>query len=100
MMAWIEKVIEKASNSNQQWIYGQHIATWNKMAGRLRSFPKSYRGLIATIGAGADIPWRQLQRGGVYVVDIQMLNDRGKKLVFGRAVRELNDLMESEDKKL
>jgi hypothetical protein len=100
MMKWIEKIVDNASNDNKQWIYGQHIATWNKMAGRLRSFPKSYRGLIATIGAGADIPWRQLQRGGLYVIDMQMLTDRGKKLVFGRAVRELNDLMESEDKQL
>jgi uncharacterized protein len=100
MMDWIDKIISKASNSNQQWIYGQHIATWNKMAGRLRSFPKSYRGLIASVGAGADIPWRQLQRGSVYVVDMQMLTDRGKKLVFGRAVRELGDLMENENKTL
>jgi hypothetical protein len=37
-------IIDKASNTNQQWIYGQHIATWNKMAGRLPSFPKSYKG--------------------------------------------------------
>jgi DNA helicase HerA-like ATPase len=32
------------------------------------------------------------------VVDIEMLGDRGKKLVFGRAIRELSDLMEGEDK--
>jgi uncharacterized protein len=100
MMTWITKIIEQASNNNNQWIYGQHIATWNKMAGRLRSFPRSYKGLIATAGSGADIPWRELQGGSVYVIDIQMLADRAKKLVFGRAVRELSDLMESDDKKL
>ena len=98
MLSWIEQTIAKAAKNNQQWPYGQHIATWNKMAGRLRAFPKSYRGLIAPSGAGADIPWSQLQGGSVFVVDIQMLNDRGKKLVFGRAVRELGDLMEREDK--
>jgi uncharacterized protein len=100
MMTWIERIIGQASNNNNQWIFGQHIATWNKMAGRLRSFPRSYKGLIATAGQGADIPWNQLAGGSVYVVDIQMLADRAKKLVFGRAVRELSDLMESEDKKL
>jgi hypothetical protein len=100
MMDWISGIINNASAQNQQWVYGQHIATWNKIAGRLRSFPKSYKGLIAASGTGLDIPWRQLQRGSVYVVDIQMLNDRGKKLVFGRAMRELSDLMEGEDKKL
>jgi hypothetical protein len=100
MMAWIDKVVGSASSNNSQWIFGQHIATWNKMAGRLRSFPRSYKGLIAPAGQGADIPWKQLKSGSVYVVDIQMLADRAKKLVFGRAVRELGDLMESEDKKL
>jgi hypothetical protein len=100
MMAWIDSVIGQASKNNTQWIFGQHIATWNKMAGRLRSFPRSYKGLIATAGQGADIPWNQLKGGSVFVVDIQMLADRAKKLVFGRAVRELSDLMENEDKKL
>jgi hypothetical protein len=99
MMDWVGQVIERASSGNQ-WLYGQHVATWNKMAGRLRSFPRSYKGLIATAGKGADIPWQNLKRGDVYVVDIQMLTDRGKKLVFGRAVRELSDLMESERKQL
>ena len=98
MLAWIEETISNANQRNQQWVYGQHIATWNKMRGRLRSFPKSYRGLITPGGTGADIPWSQLHNGSVFVVDIQMLNDRGKKLVFGRAVRELGDLMEREDK--
>jgi hypothetical protein len=100
MMTWINTNIERANTNNNQWIYGQHIATWNKMAGRLRSFPRSYKGLIATAGQGADIPWKQLKKGSVYVVDIQMLADRAKKLVFGRAVRELGELMESEDKSL
>ena len=102
MVTWIEQTISNASksNRNQTWIYGQHIATWNKMAGRLRSFPRSYRGLIAAGGEGADIPWKELGGGSVFVVDIQMLNDRGKKLVFGRAVRELSVLMESEDRNI
>jgi hypothetical protein len=100
MMNWIDKTISDALQRNVQWIYGQHIATWNKMAGRLRNFPKSYKGLIASAGKGIDIPWKELTRGSVYVVDIQMLADRAKKLVFGRAVRELSDLMESEGKGL
>ena len=61
MLSWIEGIITNASRSNQQWIQGQHIATWNKMAGRLRSFPKSYRGLISSMGTGADIPWDELK---------------------------------------
>ena len=100
MMNWIDKIVNDALQRNVQWIYGQHIATWNKMAGRLRNFPTSYKGLIAKAGKGVDIPWKELKGGSVYVVDIQMLADRAKKLVFGRAVRELSDLMESEGKAL
>ena len=100
MIKWIEKILEDATSRNNQWPLGQHVTTWYKMASRLRSFPRSYKGLIATAGQGADIPWRELTKGSVYVVDIQMLADRAKKLVFGRAVRELSDLMESEDKKV
>ncbi len=100
MMRWIDDVIGRNSKTNQQWIFGQHIATWNKMRSRLRSFPRSYRGLIAPAGLGADLPWKELKSGSVYVVDIQMLADRAKRLVFGRAVRELGNLMESEDKNL
>jgi uncharacterized protein len=101
MIEWVDKTIAKVSSgTGQTYIYGQHVATWNKMAGRLKLFPKTYRGLITPMGTGADIPWRDLKRGSVYVVDIQMLSDRGKRLVFGRAVRELSDLMEQQDKKL
>jgi hypothetical protein len=100
MLTWVSNQIDQAVQGNRQWLLGQNIATWYKMASRLRSFPRSYKGLIASAGPGADIPWKELKGGSVYVVDIQMLADRGKKLVFGRAVRELSDLMESEDKKL
>jgi len=100
MLAWIDRTIDQASTSNKTFIFGQHVATWNKVAARLRLFPRAYKGLIATAGKGADIPWRQLRGGDVYVIDIQMLADRAKKLVFGRAVRELSDLMESGDRQL
>jgi uncharacterized protein len=100
MLTWINNQIDQAVQNNRQWLLGQNIATWYKVASRLRSFPRSYKGLIASAGPGADIPWKELRGGSVYVIDIQMLADRGKKLVFGRAVRELSDLMESEDKKL
>jgi hypothetical protein len=98
MMDWIKKIIDNAGNNT--WPQNHHIGTWQKMAGRLRLFASTYKGLITTAGTGADIPWKDLQAGNVYVVDIQMLADRGKKLVFGRAIRELGNLMENENKKL
>lgn len=100
MLTWISNQIDQTVQRGQQWLLGQNIATWYKMASRLRAFPRSYKGLIASAGPGADIPWKDLKAGSVYVVDIQMLADRAKKLVFGRAVRELGELMEGEDKRL
>lgn len=97
MLTWVENEINRTNNARppQQWIRGNHIATWYKMRSHLQRFPRSYAGLIATGGAGLDIPWNELQDGSVYVIDIQMLSDRGQKLVFGRAMRALGDLLES-----
>lgn len=100
MLQWIQKAVDNASSKGQSTLHGQHLATWHKVAARLRLFPRAYKGLIATAGKGTDIPWKDLKAGSVFVIDMQMLADRGKKLVFGRAVRELSDLMESEDKQL
>jgi hypothetical protein len=100
MLAWIDKMINQASKNNTTTIFGQHIMTWNKVTARLRMFPKRYKGLITPAGMGVDIPWKELKANSIYVIDIQMLADRAKKLVFGRAVRELSDLMETEGKAL
>jgi hypothetical protein len=97
MLNWVEREITRANNSQQQWIRGNHIATWNKMRSHLRRFPRSYQGLISTAGQGRDIPWSELSSGAVYVIDIQMLNDRGQRLVFGRAVSTLSRMLENDE---
>ena len=97
MLAWISQQIAHANQTNNQWIRGNHVATWNKLRSHLQRFPHSYRGLIATAVNGQDIPWSELIDGSVFVIDIQMLHDPGQKLVFGRAVRSLSDMLESEE---
>ena len=56
MVNWINDQIRYAG-SNQQYILGNHIATWNKMRSHLVRFPRAYAGLLATAGTGVDIPW-------------------------------------------
>lgn len=99
MLNWVSRQIERANNERppRQWIRGNHIATWNKMRSHLQRFPLSYRGLIATGGEGRDIPWEDLRNGSVYVIDMQMLNDRGQRLVFGRAVSTLSRMLENNE---
>ena len=70
------------------------------MLSHLIRFPRSYSGLIATAGQGREIPWSNLSDKSLYVIDIQMLPDRGQRLVFGSSVTTLSDMLESENSEL
>jgi uncharacterized protein len=102
VLRWIEQELNRANSSRppQLYLLGHHVLTWAKMKSHLQRFPQSFNGLIATAGKGVDIPWKDLDSKGVYVIDISPINDRGQRLVFGRAIREINDLLESDDCKL
>jgi uncharacterized protein len=95
MINWINKLLDTASRSNSTWPRNVHIATWNKMRSHLTRFPRTYSGLIATAASGRDVPWSELGNGDIYVIDIQMLNDRGQKLVFNRCMRTLSHILET-----
>lgn len=97
VLRWIQQQIDHANNSRppQAWIMGAHVATWSKMRSHLQRFPQSFRGLIATAGQGTDIPWNELEAGSVFVVDFQSLSDRGQRLVFGRSIRAISELLEN-----
>lgn len=97
---WVNREIRQADTQRQQWVRSSHIATWGKMRSHLERFPNSYEGLITTVGTGSDIPWKDLTSGSVFVVDIQMLNDRGQRFVFGRAIRAISEMLEAGDSKL
>jgi uncharacterized protein len=97
MVVWVQRQIDTAFAGNKQWIRGNHIATWSKMQSHLKRFPLAYSGLIQSMGTGKDIPWAELESGGVFVIDMQALDDRGKKLVFGRSIRDLSRLLEERE---
>ena len=100
MLTWIEQLIRQAVQQQNMYPQGHHVATWQKMRSRLARFPRAYAGLILNAGQGSDIPWSTLNDDSVFVIDIQMLADRAKKLVFGRAMREISELMEDEHTQL
>jgi len=95
MLNEVKTAIDRANQAGNQWIRSNHISTWQKMLSHLRRFPQSYRGLIATAGKGKDIPWQKLKSGGVFVIDISLLNDRGQRLVFGRSIAAISDMLEA-----
>lgn len=97
MLDWVDKLLTGANGSQRsdQWVRGCHIATWFKMRNHLQRFPEAYKGLITLSEPGRDVAWVELQDRSVYVVDIQMLADPGMKLVFGRVVRALKQILES-----
>jgi hypothetical protein len=94
MMTWINGEINNASRSQQQWLHGNHVATWNKMKSHLQRFPNVYKGLITGGGTGQDISWSEMTHNSVFIIDIQMLRDRGQRLVFSRAIREVSQRLE------
>lgn len=96
MTNWITRQLRQADANNQLYFRSNHILTWRKMLSHLNRFPHSYSGLLATAGRGRDIPWGELDDNSVFVVDIQMLNDRAQRLVFGRAVNTLSEMLERE----
>jgi hypothetical protein len=94
MTNWVARLIRDANQANNTYPRGNHILTWQKMYSHLIRFPRSYRGLIQTAGQGSDIPWDELEDKSVYVIDMQMLNDRGQRLVFGRSISAISDMLE------
>lgn len=94
MLTWIDGKLKQAG-PNQMVVLGTHTATWHKLLNRLRGFPRRFPGLVRVGGNGTDIPWSTLKRNDVFVIDIEMLSDRGKMLVFGRAIREISRQLES-----
>ncbi len=97
MLTWLNREIDNANRAHNQWISGGHVLTWSKMRSHLQRFPRSYEGLITTSGPGTDIPWKELADGSVYVIDMQMLSDRGQRLVFGRSIRAISDILENKE---
>ena len=100
MQSWVQQEIANANQRNQIAIRSGHVLTWTKMFSHLRRFPRAFGGLIASDAGGQDIPWGKLDSGSVFVVDIQDLDDRGKRLVFGRAMRSMAEELEGETDRL
>jgi hypothetical protein len=93
MIAWIDKLLSMSGLT--EWPRGFPVATWHKLKSDLKRFTVQYRGLITDSPDGTDIPWSDLRRNQVFVVDIQMLSDGGQKLVFGNCIRAVSKLLET-----
>lgn len=98
MLNWIDRLLSQSGLT--AWPKGYPTATWQKIKGHLKRFTQLYRGLLETNEEGVDIPWRRLRHENVYVIDIQMLSEGGQKLVFGRIIRAVTQLLESRSNNL
>lgn len=95
MTQWVTNQIRSAQNTNQNVMRGYFLSTWQKVNSHLTRFPFTYSGLLRTVAGASDIPFQSMQTRDVFVVDIQMLNDRGQRLVFSRAMRTISDMLET-----
>lgn len=93
MILWIDKLL--AMSGLTEWPRGFPVATWHKLKSDFKRFTVQYRGLITEQPDGTDIPWNDLRRNQMFVVDIQMLSDGGQKLVFGNCIRAVTKLLET-----
>jgi len=98
MLSWIDKLL--ASAGLTAWPKGYSTSTWQKIKAHLRRFTQLYRGLLETHEDGLDIPWRRLRHESVFVIDIEMLSDGGQKLVFGRVLRAITNILETNQNEL
>lgn len=93
MLTWIDKLLSMSGLT--EWPKGFPVATWHKLKSDLKRFTVQYRGLITEGPDGIDLPWNDLRRNQVFVVDMQMLSDGGQKLVFGNCIRAVTKLLET-----
>ncbi|MGO8670838.1 MAG: ATP-binding protein [Capsulimonadaceae bacterium] len=93
MMVWLDKLL--STTGLTEWPRGFPTATWRRLKSDLKRFTQVYRGLLVDENNGIDIPWEQLTGGQVFVIDIEMLSEGGQKLVFGRVMRSVTQLLET-----
>jgi hypothetical protein len=80
---------------------GHHIATIQKVRKLINTTAEyQLRGLFSyDATSGQDIPLDELKAGNLWVIDIQSLNDKGKRIVFLNVVDRLARILEGEKTK-
>lgn len=91
IITFMDKKIQSATNN--QIRNGGHVTTWFKMKSRLKAVPIKYKGLISETATTNDIALKSLGKNEIAVIDIQMLDDTGQKFVFGKVIKELDQLL-------
>jgi len=91
--------LQTAVSGEDRYWYGHHIATVAKVLRLLRVIIEyQLRGLFSYDSPhGKDIPIDELKPGDLWVIDIQSLNDKGKRIVFYNVIDRLARILE-EDK--
>jgi len=100
MLDWIHDKLNYANRNKSSTIQGYHIHTWQKLFKHLKRLPRAYQGLISKTGRGKDIPWEDLKPGNVFVVDMEMLDERAQNFVFGCSMDAIKFLLENESSDL
>ena len=95
LLDWVQKTINLSVQNNNQWPLNNNIATWRKMNARLKKIPDTFKGLVSMDSTGNDIPISSLKDRDIFVIDIEKLDDRGKRLIFGRIINEISKKLNS-----
>lgn len=93
----IIEFLKSKSHSGQTW-RGHHPATLSKVRQRIEvTTNELLRGLFSyDTKDGKDIPVEKLESEDFWIIDIQSLNDKGKRIVFFNVVDRLARMLEDE----
>ncbi len=94
MLHWIHDKLNYANRNKYSSIEGHHIYTWQKVFKHLKRLPRAYQSIISRTGHGKDIPWDELKPGNIFVVDMEMLDQRAQSFVFGVSIDAIKFLLE------
>lgn len=102
MLDWVNNIIVQSARRTppEQWPLNNNIATWKKMNARLKKIPNTFKGLVSLDTKGIDIPISSLVDRDIFVIDIEKLDDRGKRLIFGRIINEIGKKLNSKSLKV
>ena len=97
LMVAMDKMLESASNENNQHYGDMHVATIGKMKSRIRGLSRSLPGLISASGSAKNpLPSEaeSFQDRSLHVIDVSDVSSQGQDLVFSATVNDLRERME------
>jgi len=96
LMAWLAEERRATYDPRHTNWHGHPKHIFYKCVKNLSGLPLFYDGLIAMHqDKPVDIPVNEIRNGDIFVIDMQMINERGQRLIFNKIIHRLEELLET-----